>query len=68
MTTPGTWAGWFSGAIAAAAIAIASGGSAAIIHPQTHPAAAQAMTATTVTVNCPPPTAPVASQDGQPSC
>jgi hypothetical protein len=68
MTTPGTWAGWFSGAIAAAAIAIASGGPAAIIHPQTHPAAAQAMTATTVAVNCPPPAAPVASQDGQPSC
>jgi hypothetical protein len=67
MTTPGTWAGRLSGAIAAATIAIASGGPAAMIHPQTHPAA-QAMTATTVAVNCPPPAAPVASQDGQPSC
>lgn len=26
MTTPGTWAAWFSGAITAAAIVIASGG------------------------------------------
>jgi hypothetical protein len=32
---PGTWAGWFSGAIAAAAIAIASGGPAAI-HSRPH--------------------------------
>jgi len=70
MTTPGTWAAWFSGVIAAAAaaITIASGGPAVMIHPQTDPAAAQAMTATTVAVNCPPPAAPVASQDGQPSC
>jgi hypothetical protein len=69
MTTPGTWAGWFSGAIAAAAITIASGGPASMIHPQTHPAAAQAV-ATTIAaaVNCPPPAAPIASSDGQPSC
>ena len=68
MTTPGTCAGWFSGAIAAAAVAIASGGPVAMIYPQAHPAAAQALTATAVAVNCPPPAAPVASQDGQPSC
>ncbi len=36
MTTPGTRAGWFSGAIAAAAVAIACSGPASMIHPQAH--------------------------------
>jgi hypothetical protein len=48
---------------------MAFGGSAAMMHPETHLAAAQAPARTAaVAVNCPPPSAPVASQDGQPSC
>jgi hypothetical protein len=48
---------------------MASSGPAAMMHPETHLAAAQAPARTAaVAVNCPPPSAPVASQDGQPSC
>jgi len=67
MTTPGPRAGWCRGAIAAAAVTIACTGLAAMICPQAHPAATQAMTTATIAVNCPPPSAP-ASQDGQPGC
>jgi hypothetical protein len=68
MTAPGTRAGRLSGAIAVAAIAVVSAGPAFMPHPQAHAAAAQTMITATVAVNCPPPAAPVASQDGQPSC
>ena len=48
---------------------MASGGPAAMMHPETHLAAAQAPARTAaVAVNCPPPSAQVASQDGQPGC
>jgi hypothetical protein len=49
---------------------VTSGGSASMIHWQTHLAAAQAVdTSAAMAVNCPPPTAPATtSQDGNPSC
>jgi hypothetical protein len=48
---------------------MAVGGPASMIHPQTHLTAAQAVATTAaIAVNCPPPSTPVASQDGQPSC
>jgi len=46
-----------------------SGGPAATIHRQTHPAAAQAtVTLTAIAVNCPPPSTSATSSDGQPGC
>jgi len=61
MNTPRTRAGWLGGAIAAAALALALGPG---FYSHADPAAAR----TAVAVNCPPPTAPLTSQDGNPSC
>lgn len=48
---------------------MASGGAASMVLPRTHLAAAQALARMTASaVSCPPPSEPVASQDGQPSC
>jgi hypothetical protein len=49
---------------------VASGGPAAMIHRQTHPATPQVeVAATAIAVNCPPPsTSALASSDGNPGC
>jgi hypothetical protein len=57
MTASRRRAGWLSGAITAAVIAMGLGGP--VIHGQAHLAA----------VNCPPPrSSSLTSSDGQPSC